>query len=269
MEKWEDSKDWKCSVEDSKDEEPQDPPPPYEEQLPTEPGPSKATSSWSTSKRVAFQIPTFSRPEERVRFYTPHPERVMCACGKHNDTTQRSWLLPSGKVYCACGYIVTSFGYSYYPPNPKDVPEPSPPKCSCGTQLPKQLRGDRFFLCPCGAQFRPDGSVQRFCEYHQLYASDAQNVRCDCGRFVNTTAEWTIRHGHGTRFDGDKRIQGAGYTMFEYILPKDSGKCSCGRTIRRDGTSSMKHNNYCCKVWEVSEKDAVAGSEESCTCAYL
>jgi hypothetical protein len=42
------------------------------------------------------------------------PKQVKCCCGKYNDTTVRCSALPGGRVKCACGYVVTSSGYSSF-----------------------------------------------------------------------------------------------------------------------------------------------------------
>lgn len=246
-----------------------DPPPPYEALPQSEVSISNASPSGST-RRITFsatnQRTSYRRPERALQYYTPHPNHVKCRCGQYNDTTQQSWQLPPGKVRCYCGYIVMASGYSCHPSQDNETCRV---QCSCGSLVLNQHH-EHQFSCSCGAEFRSDGSVRRLCVYHGTYANDACNVRCTCGKYVDTTAEWTIKHGRSnTGKDRVREHPFAGYSKYEYNLPRDSGRCSCGRTISRDGTCMFKHNSVCCRVGSVSKREVVAGSVESCTCAYL
>jgi hypothetical protein len=185
------------------------------------------------------------------------------------DTTKRSWYLPAGQARCACGYIVSSTGYSCHASQCKDLALDASKKCGCGEPLPEILDYRPWYSCKCGSMFYPDGSVRRACPYHQTSSHDARNVQCKCGRHVDTTATWKIRHGTKSLTQGElKGFPWAGYSMYDYKLPAGSARCECGLKVKRDCTSVSEGHMRCCKVLSSKAREAVSGSEESCTCAW-
>ena len=257
---------------DSVDATSEDLPPPYEAvvESSTSRTPSSKTADVQLLSRLDRPKVHFGLPGKPLLLFTPNPERIKCQCGRHVDTTRRNFLLPKDKARCACGYIVTSSGYSSHPSQCRDISEGSGKECSCGTSLMEHVCKENTFVCTCGAVFSSDRSVRRICEYHQIFSNDAQNVPCDCGRYVDTTIEWRIRHGRnnvGKGVDADHALNG--YTTFDYTLPECSGRCVCGMTVRRNGNCVLEHKNECCRIKSSSEKETVFGSEESCTCCYF
>ena len=222
----------------------------------------------SRANDTRVEISTWKH-EKPLQYYLPDPKYVKCHCGKHVDTTKRSWYLPAGNTRCACGYVVSSTGYSCHASQYKGLALDASKKCGCGEPLPELRDCRSWYTCKCGAIFSSDGSARRVCPYHQTSSDDARNVQCKCGRHVDTTAIWNIRHGTKNLTQGE--INGfpwAGYSMYDYKLPAGSARCECGLTVKRDGTSVSEGHMRCCKVLSCKAREAPMESEESCTCVW-
>lgn len=211
---------------------------------------------------------SFWRPSTALQYLLPDPERVRCRCGAYVDTTKRSPNFPAERVRCRCGYIVSSNGYACHPSHCKDLP-PDGAKCGCGELLPDTGCRKDTTTCKCGAEFGSDGAVKRTCPYHRIKANDARNVQCRCGRYVDTTAIWRMLHGTKSMTMGEANSNPwAGYSHYDYTLPEAQGRCVCGLTVMRDGTSIVGEHRRCCTVLSCKPRDGEAiGSEQSCTCA--
>lgn len=247
---------------------PSDPPPPYTAIEPTERNnffasiTSRLRSNSKTTSRE--ESPRFGRPGKQLQFFLPDPARIKCRCGQHVDTTSNQ----SGRVICYCGYTVTSSGASF----PTRLPHPpvheyETPRCSCGTALPDLDGSVLPWECTCGAHFLSSDTVKRICSVHGKSSSDPRNFHCPCGKWVDTTVDYTITHG--SRSTRPHPVTGvvhshAGYTIYEYSLPTGSGACSCGRIMSRNGKATNKRLDSCCEVQSTCRKEREG---DACTCA--
>lgn len=228
-------------------------------------GPSRRPSSNKIEASTSFRLQGFP-----LQYYLPDPKRVKCRCGKHVDTTKRSLYLAAERAECICGYIVRSTGYAWIPSQCNSLLPVRPRKCGCGEALPDDIMRLPTFRCRCEAQFQSDGSVKRFCPHHRKLTSDAQNVQCQCGRYIDTTATWRALHGSKSMTQGEFLSHPrAGWSHYDYTLPEGSGLCVCGLFVSRYGTGGVSDHWKCCSMLSCKPRNIVSdGSTESCTCIY-
>jgi hypothetical protein len=240
---------------------------PFETNVPDGPPPPYETSEGKPARQPGFFSKLFRsrnegsirspsgaafRPAKNLELVLPNPEHVKCRCGKHVDTTRFYNSLPKGHARCRCGYIVSSTGYACHPEQfYASNSRRNQFKCSCGADVPKPRGREIEAWCPCGAAFKEDGSGWRYCQYHEVLNEDGRNVKCSCGRYVDTTVEWTIRH---------KR-----YGFMTFSLPFGVGRCECGMDVRRDGIVRTSDTNDC---YTVLSKKPTSREDSECTCAY-
>lgn len=255
---------------DDDDDHFEDPPPPYDDIGIGSSSPEAHSATLNRNAPTKKGGPEFYPPNRPLKFFPPHPNHVKCCCGRYVDTRKPSIHLPLGQVFCECGYVVTSAGYSYFPVQGGESATDKTLKCdACATPIPSFWKL-REFVCRCGARFQDGEHVKRWCPYHKVESRDARNMRCFCGLYVDTTAEWKVRHGHlPPDKHTEKQRSCKGYSTYEYTLPRGSGKCKCGATVTRDGNLLLDHRRGCCRTLSHEKKEPVVGTEDSCTCAYL
>ncbi|KXT06164.1 hypothetical protein AC578_1377 [Pseudocercospora eumusae] len=229
------------------DDEYNEPPPSYEEAVespyksrvqPVEDSETLELLIKSTSCRVS-QSGSSSRwkpmartpvPTKPLQLLSPDPKAIKCRCGQHNDTTRTYLDLPQGCVRCTCKYLVNSDGSSHHEPCPTTCP-----RARCGRLIPRHSG-----ICSCGIRINPDGSTQ-----FDGKALGEEEIKCLCEAVVDTTQSSTVKH-----------CVEKGLTEYEYELPKGSSRCTCGRTVRCDGSSILEHPNSCCRIKGDTSKES-------------
>ena len=263
-------------VEDE-DDEAFDLPPPYEEAVQShQPAPGRVSPKPPPWPQYTKTTLSFWKHKQPLQYYPPDPRSIKCRCGRHVNTTHPSTSLPPGHARCICGYIVSSTGYAC-PPSHLNIPASAPDdikKCGCGEPLPESRCSQCAYICKCGASFNADGTVMRRCPIHKTIGRDPRNVQCVCGRYVDTTAVWKMRHGTPSLTEGEVwGYSWAGYSLYDYTLPEWSGRCGCGMTVRRDGLVTQEHGSVtleygpCCRVLSCKPRKRLEGGGEGCTCS--
>lgn len=184
-----------------------------------------------------------------LEFYYPDPTKVLCRCGRHNNTTVIQAGLPPGKVRCTCGYTVESTGLSYYPSQHNTAPPPD-----IVMRTPVRTHSFRYLICGCGEAVELPASPKAHssCENCDLtlaapgsplrlsdnLAETKESLRCSCGKLVDLSVEYELKH-HKKHF-----------TAYVYRLPPGSGRCSCGSIVSspRSGVNVGSHGKECCTL---------------------